>query len=70
MIKMSNAQLLDLIDSLPEDDQKLIHDFIKKVIIAWDPDYTKLTIQEMKDLKQAQEEIEQGEYVTIDEIDW
>lgn len=67
---MSNAQLLDLIDSLPEDDQKLIHDFIKKVIIAWDPDYTKLTIQEMKDLKQAQEEIEQGEYVTIDEIDW
>lgn len=67
---MTNTQLLDLIDSLPEDDQKLIREFIKKVVIAWDKDYTKLTIQEGKDLKQAQEEIARGEFVTMGDIDW
>ena len=32
-----------LIEMLPEDDQNFAFEFIKKLVRAWDPDFTKLT---------------------------
>lgn len=38
------------------------------VLLAWDPDFTKLTPEERSKLDKADEEMKQGEYFTNDEI--
>ena len=43
---------------------------LKKLILAWDPDFTKLTPAEAKALREAEAQIERGETVSDDEIDW
>lgn len=42
----------------------------QKLILAWDPDYTKLTPEEAKALKEAEERFENGDTVSMNEIDW
>lgn len=32
-----------LMDILPEEDKKFAYEFIKKLVKAWDPDFTKVT---------------------------
>ena len=52
------AEIAKMIDMLPE--------LIKKLVLAWDPDYTKVTEQEYKDITEA----ENGDFVSEDDIDW
>lgn len=59
-----------LIDMLPEDDQQLAFELVKKLVLAWDPDYTKLTLKEAEALDEAEKNLANGEYFTDDEIDW
>ena len=40
--------------------------FIKKLVLAWDPDFTKVTPEEAQLIAQA----EQSGFVDEDEIDW
>ena len=37
-----------MIDMLPDSDQHLAYELIKKLVLAWDPDFTKLTTEEAK----------------------
>lgn len=62
--------LLHIVDMLPETEQLLIEEMIKRVVIAWDPDFTKLTPEEAQLLQQAEEELQCGEVYSEDEIDW
>ncbi len=55
---------------LPEDDISLVNILIKKLIKAWDPDFTKLTPAETKELEKIIAEMDAGEYVTDDDIEW
>lgn len=48
----------NLVDMLPEDEQVFAFEFVKKLVKAWDPDYTKLTPQEAKSLEEAMGEQE------------
>lgn len=50
-----------------KDSQKAI---VKKLITAWDPDFTKLTPSEAEELDSILAEMDAGEYVTDDDIDW
>lgn len=59
-------QIADMVGMLPEQDQNLAFELVKKLVLAWDPDYTKLTPSE----KEALDIAEQGEYIRADEIDW
>ena len=62
-----NASLIaDLVDALPQRDQELTLDFVKKLIRAWDPDFTKVTPDEAKRMREAEE----SGFVSSDEIDW
>lgn len=63
-------ELVNLIDMLPETEQELISEMIKRVILAWDPDFTKLTPQELKRIEQAEADFEHGETVSENEINW
>ena len=50
-LAMKTAQLLDM---LPESDQDFAYEFVKKLVRAWDPDYTKVTPQEARELEEAE----------------
>lgn len=69
---MGNAaqQIAGMVDMLPENDQRLAYELVKKLVLAWDPDFTKVTPQEAQVLAEAEEHFRNGEYVTMDEINW
>ncbi len=59
-------QIAAMLDMLPEQERNLAFEMLKRIILAWDPDYTKLTPSEAA----ALEEAEESGYVDADEIDW
>ena len=69
---MGNAaqQIAVLVDMLPENDQRLAYELVKKLVLAWDPDFTKVTPQEAQALAEAEERFKNDEYVTMNEINW
>ena len=60
------ADIAKMVDMLPEDDQKFAQEFIKKLVLAWDPDFTKITPQEAELIKDAEE----SGFVLESDIDW
>lgn len=69
---MSTAtkEVIDLMEILPESEQNFALEFIKKLVIAWDPDFTKVTPSERAEMEAAKREIERGETVSHDAINW
>jgi hypothetical protein len=65
-----SEQVAHLVDMLPDNEQLFALEFVKRLILAWDPDFTKLTPQEAADLEQARLEFERGEFVRHEDIDW
>ena len=55
-----------LMDMLPESEQNFAYEFIKKLVLAWDPDFTRLTPEEAKRVDAA----ESSGFVDEREIDW
>lgn len=55
-----------LIDALPEADKVFAYEFIKKLVLAWDPDFTKVTADEAKRIEDA----EASGFVDDKDIDW
>ena len=45
-------------------------ELIKKLVLARDPDYTKVTPAEFLSIQNAEREIERGEVFGHDEIEW
>ena len=63
-------EVINLMEILPESEQNFVLEFIKKLVLAWDPDFTKLTLTEKKELEDADSEIRNGETVSHEEINW
>lgn len=59
-------QIAEMVDMLPEQDQELAFELVKKLVLAWDPDFTKLTTAEKKSLNEAKRE----EYFDANSIDF
>ena len=55
-----------MIDMLPVGDQRFAYEFVKKLVLAWDPDFTKVTPEEAAQMKAAEE----SGYVPDSYIDW
>ena len=66
----TTKQAINLMELLPESEQNFALEFIKKLVIAWDPDFTKVTPAERAKLEEAQREIEIGETISHDAINW
>ncbi|MBR4720269.1 MAG: hypothetical protein IK057_00760 [Clostridia bacterium] len=62
-ISVKAAQLMDY---LPETDKLFAYEFIKKMVLAWDPDFTKMTPEEKKKMEDA----EKSGFVDEEDIDW
>lgn len=69
-IHSNTVAKLAQLELLPEKDLNFALEFIKKLVIAWDPDYTKVTSAERTRLEEAQREIENGETISHDAINW
>ena len=63
-------QIANMVDMLPEPDQALAFELVKKLVLAWDPDFTKLTPAEQKELDQAAAEMDAGDYVPHSAVNW
>ena len=55
-----------MIDMLPDEDKTFAYEFIKKLVKAWDPDFTKVTPEEAQRIKAAEE----SGFVVDSDIDW
>lgn len=55
---------------LPESDQNFALEFIKKLVLAWDPDYTKVTPAERKALEEAEKDVAENGTISHDDINW
>ena len=62
-IAMDTAKMIDM---LPASDQAFAYEFVKKLVLAWDPDFTKVTAEEAERIKAA----ENSGFVSETEIDW
>ncbi len=69
---MSGAvkEAVSLMEVLPESDQNFALEFIKKLVLAWDPDYTKVTSTEKKALEEAEKDISENRMFSHDAINW
>lgn len=63
-------QIADMVDMLPEHDQTLAFEVIKKMVLAWDPDFTKMTPTEQAQIDKAAAEIDAGDYVPDSAVNW
>ena len=62
-IVIEAARLMDL---LPEADKEFAYEFIKKLVLAWDPDFTKVTAEEAVIIEKA----ESSGFIDSEDIDW
>lgn len=62
-IVMNAARMMNL---LPEEDQNFALEFIKKLVQAWDPDFTKVTAEEAARITAA----ENSGFIDEEDIDW
>lgn len=66
----TTKEAINLMEILPESDQNFALEFIKKLVLAWDPDYTKVTHAERKALEEAEKDIAENGTISHDAINW
>lgn len=66
----ATKEAISLMEILPESDQNFALEFIKKLVLAWDPDYTKVTPAERKALEDAEKDIAENGTVSHGDINW
>lgn len=62
-IAMNIAKMVEM---LPESEQTFAQEIIRKLVLAWDPDFTKATPDEIASMEEA----EKSGFVPAEEIDW
>ena len=55
-----------MLEYLPDSEQRFAYEFIKRLVLAWDPDFTKVTPEERERIEKA----ENSGFVPESEIDW
>ena len=65
-----SKEISALVDLLPDNEQVLAYEFIKRMVLAWDSDFTKLTAAERKRLEEAEQDFINGDTVNHKDIDW
>ncbi|MBR3306559.1 MAG: hypothetical protein IKI75_04810 [Lachnospiraceae bacterium] len=62
------TQTINLVQMLPEDELVTINSLLKMLVRSWDPDFTKLTEEERRQLEQIEQEMDNGEYYSEDDV--
>ena len=59
-------QMAEMLEMLPENDQNLAFEIIRKLVLAWDPDFTKVTPADRQRIAKA----ENSGFVSDSDFDW
>ena len=59
-------EIAKMVYMLPEQDQTLAYELVRRLVLAWDPDFTKATPDEMACMQKAEE----SGFVSEQDIDW
>lgn len=68
MLKATTLQTAKLLDVLPDEDISMVNTLVKKLVIAWDPNFTKVTAKEKELLEKVDEEMKNGEYISEEDF--
>lgn len=63
-------EILTMYNILPVSEQNLAYAMIKRLVLAWDPDFTRLTPAEREELDEAERDFIEGRTIKSSEIDW
>ena len=63
-------EITSMLEMLPQAEQEFACEVVRKLILAWDPDFTKLTPKEAAELRIAHQQIVKGEVFAEEDIDW
>jgi len=63
-------RVAQMVDMLPDDEQVFAYEFVRRLVLAWDPDYTKVTPTEAAALRKADEEYKRGDILNHSDINW
>ena len=63
-------EILMMYNTLPETEQGLAYELLRRLVLAWDPDFTKLTPSERADLEESERDLKEGHTVRMEDIDW
>ena len=59
-------EVADMLEMLPEQEQNLAFELVKRIVLAWDANYTKVTPAEAAAIEEAKKSV----FIDADEIDW
>lgn len=59
-------EITAMLDMLPESEQELAYEFVKRLVRAWDSDFTKVTDAERERINHAEE----SGFISESDIDW
>ncbi len=63
MLKATTLEFAALLDILPDEDASIVNALIRRLVLAWDPDFTKVTDKEKEILDQSEAEMKNGEFI-------
>ena len=64
----TTKDICEMVEILPESEQALAYEFIRRMVLAWDPDYTRATEDEARGIAEGVAQAAAGEFVDIDSI--
>ena len=67
---VQEQEILTMYNTLPEAEQDLAYELLRRLVLAWDPDFTKLTPSERADLEESERDLREGRTIRMEDIDW
>lgn len=67
-IMITKAKITDMLDCLPEKEQLFVYDFVRRLVIVNNEDIA--SIDDLRAIKDADEEYEKGETVRFEDVVW
>lgn len=66
----TSEKIAEMVELLPEQDQSLAFELVRKLVIAWDPDFTNLTPREIEIINSSKVDFINGDVVNHEDINW
>ena len=67
---VQKQEILTMYNTLPEAKQGLSYELLRRLVLAWDPDFSKSTPSERTDLEESECDLKEGHTVRMEDIDW
>ena len=64
----TTREMINLVEYLPETEQALITELIRRIYLAWDPDFTKVTAMERASIEESEAAFLRGEFVRAEDL--